>query len=92
MIPETFVWLVWSSAFLVPWLAAFIAFPRHRKAMIWASVFTMPFGLSLFNMPVEELPFAIAFGAYWSGVYEHFTWKSVVMVPQHHKTSAIAQS
>ncbi len=35
-------------------------------------------GLSLFGMPVEELLFAIAFGAYWSGVYEHFTWKTVV--------------
>ncbi len=31
-------------------------------------------GLSLFYMPVEELLFAIAFGMYWSGVYEHFTW------------------
>ena len=35
-------------------------------------------GLSLFGMPVEELIFAITFGAYWSGVYEHFTWKTVV--------------
>jgi hypothetical protein len=46
MIPETYVWLVWSSAFLVPWLVAFIVIPRHRKAMIWASLFTMPFGLT----------------------------------------------
>ena len=46
MIPETYVWLVWSSAFLVPWLVAFIAFPRHRKAMIWASLVTMLFGLT----------------------------------------------
>jgi len=27
-------------------------------------------------MPVEELLFAIAFGMYWSGVYEHFTWRT----------------
>ena len=46
MIPEAYVWLVWSSAFLLPWLVAFIVFPRHRRAMIWASVFTMPFGLT----------------------------------------------
>lgn len=26
-------------------------------------------------MPVEELLFATAFGMYWSGVYEHFTWR-----------------
>ena len=29
----------------------------------------------LFRVPVEELLFAIGFGMYWSGVYEHFTWK-----------------
>jgi hypothetical protein len=33
--PDQYVWLVWSSAFLVPWLAAYAAFPRHRKAMMW---------------------------------------------------------
>lgn len=46
MIAEQYVWLVWSSAFLVPWLAAYAAFPHHRKAMLWASLFTAPFGLT----------------------------------------------
>jgi len=46
MIPERYVWLVWSSAFLLPWLGAFAACPRQRKAMLWASLFTMPFGLT----------------------------------------------
>lgn len=46
MIPEQYVWLVWSSAFLVPWAIAYIAFPAHRRVMIWASLFTMPFGLT----------------------------------------------
>ena len=46
MIPDQYVWLVWSSAFLVPWLAAFIAFPHYRQPMIWASFFTMPLGLT----------------------------------------------
>jgi hypothetical protein len=46
VIPETYVWLVWSSVFLVPWLAVYGAFPAHRKVMIWASLFTTPFGLS----------------------------------------------
>jgi len=27
-------------------------------------------------MPVEELLFAVTFGMYWSGVYEHFTWRA----------------
>ncbi len=46
MISETYVWLVWSSAFLVPWAIAYLAFPAHRRAMIWSSFFTMPFGLT----------------------------------------------
>lgn len=32
-------------------------------------------GLGMGFMPLEELLFAFAFGMYWSGVYEHFTWK-----------------
>jgi len=46
MIPDRYVWLVSSSAFLVPWLAAYAGFPRQRKVMVWASVFTTPFGLT----------------------------------------------
>lgn len=46
MIPDQYVWLVWSSAFLLPWLAAYAAFPRQRPVMRWASLFTMPLGLT----------------------------------------------
>lgn len=46
MSSDKYVWLFWSSAFLVPWLAAYWAFPIHRKAMLWASLFTTPFGLT----------------------------------------------
>lgn len=46
MIPEQYIWLAWSSAFLAPWLLAFAVFPSHRRVMIWASFFTMPFGLT----------------------------------------------
>lgn len=46
MIPDHYVWLVWSSAFLLPWLVAYLAFPRQRNAMLWASLFTMPLGLT----------------------------------------------
>jgi len=46
MIPDQYVWLVWSSAFLIPWLFAYVAFPRQRKVMLWASLFTMPLGLT----------------------------------------------
>lgn len=33
-------------------------------------------GVGIAGLPIEELLFAAAFGAYWSGVYEHFTWRS----------------
>jgi hypothetical protein len=46
MIPGDYVWFVWSSAFLLPWLALYVAFPNHRRAMWWSSLFTTPFGLT----------------------------------------------
>ncbi len=46
MISDRYVWLVWSSAFLVPWTALYLAYPRHRTVMVRASLLTMPFGLT----------------------------------------------
>ena len=46
MINEQYVWFTWASAFLAPWAALYLAFPRHRKTMLWASLFTAPFGLT----------------------------------------------
>jgi hypothetical protein len=37
-------------------------------------------GIKLFGMPIEELLFALCFGLYWSGVYEHMTWRSMTPV------------
>jgi hypothetical protein len=193
MIPDQYVWLMWSSASLLPWVAAYAVFPQQRKAMVWTSLITAPFGLteplfvpaywsppSLFDLarttgfdieslifafgiggvaavlynllnpiypaiaamvlgavaamwcrpdlarktwlgailfvayytvflaglewtapgyiervwnldalsgvriagiPIEELLFAAAFGAYWSGLYEHFTWQRLSRPP-----------
>jgi hypothetical protein len=41
-----YVWLIWSSAFLLPWIVLYGAFPAHRRTMWWASVFMAPFGLT----------------------------------------------
>lgn len=41
-----YVWLVWSSAFLLPWLMLYMLAPLHRAAMWWASMFMAPFGLT----------------------------------------------
>ena len=46
MIPDRYVWPVWSSAFLLPWLAAYAAFPRQRTVMLWTSLSTAPLGLT----------------------------------------------
>ena len=32
-------------------------------------------GIRPFGIPLEELAFGFAFGAYWAGQYEHFRWK-----------------
>jgi hypothetical protein len=41
-----YVWLVWSSVFLLPWVLLYALFPQHRVAMWWSSVFMAPFGLT----------------------------------------------
>lgn len=46
MILDQLVWFVWASMFLLPWLILFLALPRYRKVMLWASVLTTPFGLT----------------------------------------------
>ena len=46
MISDQYVWLIWSSAFLIPWALVYKAYPRYRHAMLWSSLFTMPMGLT----------------------------------------------
>lgn len=35
-------------------------------------------GILFFGIPMEEFIFALTFGMYWAGVYEHFTWSRSV--------------
>ncbi len=44
--PYHYVWLFWSSAFLVPWLILYRALPGYRPQMGWASLLMAPFGLT----------------------------------------------
>lgn len=46
MTQDHYVWLIWSSAFLLPWFGLLVGVPRLRRVMIWSSVLTMPFGLT----------------------------------------------
>ena len=45
-------------------------------------------GIQFLGMPFEELLFAIFFGMYWSGVYEHFAWKHSVAAHRERATRA----
>lgn len=44
--PYHYVWLVWSCAFLLPWIIVYLAFREHRLQMWWASIGMAPFGLT----------------------------------------------
>lgn len=43
-----YVWLLWASAFLLPWVALFLARPTLRRPVLWASALTAPLGLTQF--------------------------------------------
>lgn len=49
-----YVWLIWSSAFLVPWIILYLAStPQHRTQMWWGSIFMAPMGLTQFMFVPE---------------------------------------
>lgn len=41
-----YTWLMWASAFMLPWAVLFMARPYLRRPMLWASGLTAPFGLT----------------------------------------------
>lgn len=41
-----YIWLIWASAFMLPWFLLYVLFPLRRVAMLWASVSMTPFGLT----------------------------------------------
>lgn len=45
-----------------------------------AQVWNLPAlsGILIYDIPLEEFLFGAAFGVYWSGVYEHYTWTEAV--------------
>lgn len=107
MISDAYVWLVWSSVFLVPWALLYRRFPVHRRAMIWASLFTTPFGLteplfvpeywsppSLFDLArrtgfdIESLIFCFGIGGVGAVLYNVLVRRQPVLVDpgeKHHR-------
>jgi len=43
---EKYIWFVWTLALIGIWLIVFFLFKSGRKRMLWASLITMPFGLT----------------------------------------------
>ena len=39
-------WLLWATAFVVPWIVLFLARPDLRRSMLWVNTLTAPFGLT----------------------------------------------
>ncbi|HGY56141.1 MAG TPA: hypothetical protein ENK44_10585 [Caldithrix abyssi] len=43
---DTYIWLAWSFGLILVWLIVFIFYRQARRRMLWASLLTMPFGLT----------------------------------------------
>lgn len=93
-----YTWLLWASAFLLPWALLFLTRPMLRRPMLWASALTAPFGLteplfvpaywnppSLFDLAqrtgfdVESLIFCFAIGGLGVAAY-----RAVAQAPLRH--------
>lgn len=48
------------------------------------SVWNLPAlsGIAVWGIPAEELMFGFTFGMYWTGIYEHFSWRRSVSAPR----------
>ncbi len=94
---QHYVWLVWSSAFLIPWAALYLAKPALREVMLRASLTTMLFGLtepifvpeywnppSLFELAqrtgfdIESLIFSFALGGIGTVLYDALTGRTLM--------------
>ncbi len=43
---DSYIWFVWSLGLIIIWLFVYMFYREARKRMLWASVLTMPFGLT----------------------------------------------
>ncbi len=97
---QHYVWLIWSSAFLVPWIVLYLANPRLRGVMWRTSIATALFGLteplfvpeywnppSLFDLArrtgfdIESFIFAFAAGGIGGALYHALAHHHLGPVP-----------
>ncbi len=72
MITSAFLFL---GLYFIYFLTLIAIYPGY-VAQVWR--LDVISGVLIAGIPLEELMFAASFGFYWSGVYEHFTWRKVV--------------
>ncbi|MEO8310539.1 MAG: lycopene cyclase domain-containing protein [Caldimonas sp.] len=96
---QHYVWLVWSSAFLIPWGVLYVANPGLRSVMWRVSLVTALFGVteplfvpaywnppSLFELAqrtgfdIESLIFAFAIGGIGAVLYDTLTRRQLVSI------------
>jgi hypothetical protein len=67
--------LIGGALFFVMYAAFMLGLKWFTPGYI-AQVWNLPAlsGGLIYGIPLEELLFGFSFGAYWTGVYEHFTW------------------
>lgn len=66
--------LLFLCVYFVAFLAFDLAVPGYVEEVWNLRAIS---GIRVAGVPLEELMFAFTFGLYWSGVYEHFTWRRV---------------
>jgi hypothetical protein len=98
-VKQHYVWLIWSSAFLIPWTALYLIMPALRGVMWRASLATTFFGLtepifvpaywnppSLFELAqrtgfdIESLIFSFALGGIGTVLYDAFAGRNLAPV------------
>lgn len=67
--------LLFTVLYFIYFGSILIFFPEYIKTYWNLDAIS---NLFVLGIPLEELLFAFSFGAYWSGIYEHFAWYAVV--------------
>ena len=67
--------LIFLGIYYLYFLTLILLYPGYVES-VWN--LTAISGILISSIPLEELLFALSFGFFWSGVYEHFTWNKLV--------------
>lgn len=69
--------LIFLVFYLVFFLTLIFFFPGYVEKVWNLGAIS---GILILGVPLEELLFAVGYGFFWSGVYEHFAWRKVELV------------